>query len=150
MVRVHERNFRQGTVIAIGKFAILWNVFENTKCDYNCTPQKLVGLGNYIEVTETWRSFAIVLQQRMQMFGVSMAEYIDRHLQIERGHRLTQEDRQLIFDFIQSNGTRCMSGGLLTIYRIRNNMFHGLKEWLDLDNQINLFVSMNEVLEEIL
>ena len=40
-------------------------------------------------------------------------------------------------------------GCLLVIRRIRNNMMHGLKAVSELDKQIELFRSANEVLESI-
>ena len=40
-------------------------------------------------------------------------------------------------------------GALLCIYRIRNNLLHGLKELSELNGQIGLFKSMNNVLENI-
>jgi len=56
------------------------------------------------------------------------------------------EVKKQIVDFINSDGRDSLSGGLHAIYRIRNNLFHGLKSWTDLDSQIELFMGLNDFL----
>lgn len=148
MIRINGHDFKQDTVEAVGKFAILWNLFENNKCDNNCEPNKLIQIGSKLDTSEAFQLFANALKDRAVVFNVDDFEYVQNHLSM--GNGLRQEYKELVRSFMNSGGIDNIAGGLLAIYRIRNNMFHGLKEWLDLDNQINLFVSMNEVLEEIL
>ena len=52
--------------------------------------------------------------------------------------------------FLQSNGQEDVIDGLFAIYRIRNNMFHGLKDYQMLNEQKELFDAVNNVLESIL
>ena len=47
------------------------------------------------------------------------------------------------------NDDELVCGCLLIIHRIRNNMMHGLKVIKELNDQIELFRSANEVLESI-
>ena len=47
------------------------------------------------------------------------------------------------------NNDELVCGCLLVIRRIRNNMMHGLKVIKELNDQIELFRSANEVLESI-
>lgn len=148
MIKINEHYFKQNTVMAVGKFAILWNLFENNKCDYNCQPNKLIQIGDNLETSEAFQSFANALQDRAVIFNVDNFKYVQNHLSMGTG--LRQEHKKLVCSFMNSGGMNDVAGGLLAIYRIRNNMFHGLKEWSDLDNQIELFLSMNKVLEEIL
>lgn len=54
-----------------------------------------------------------------------------------------------VLNFINSQGNKNLEGAFYAIFRIRNNMFHGLKGHAELDNQIELFESMCEVLEGI-
>lgn len=152
-MHILEHDFDQITVDEIGKFAILWNVFEKTKCGSDCDSQKLINLGNndaIRTIADVRQIFARALQRRMNLFHVAATDYVENHLQMRLGRNLSPEHKQLICNFIQSNGLECISGGLLAIYRLRNNMFHGLKEWWDLDSQVELFASMNKVLEGIL
>ncbi len=148
MIKIHGRDFEQNTVIAVGKFAILWNIFEKNKCCNNCYPEKLIEISNRLENSEAFQLFANALTNRAVTFNIDSFEYVQH--QLAMGNGLRSEHKELIRSFMNSGGTDNVAGGLLAMYRIRNNMFHGLKEWSDLDNQIDLFVSMNEVLEEIL
>lgn len=148
MVIINGHNFKRNTVIEIGKFVILWNLFENNNCRNDCRPEILVEIGNGQKTSEAFQLFARALKNRAELFDVDDFEYVRNHLAMGRG--LTPQQRELVFAFMNSGGMGSVAGGLLALYRIRNNMFHGLKEWSDLDNQIELFVSMNKVLEEIL
>lgn len=148
MVIINGHNFKRNTVIEIGKFVILWNLFENNNCRNDCQPEILVEIGNGQETSEAFQLFARALKNRAELFDVDDFEYVRNHLAMGRG--LTPQQRKLVFAFMNSGGMGSVAGGLLAFYRIRNNMFHGLKEWSDLDNQIELFLSMNKVLEEIL
>ena len=148
MVVVNGHIFEQDTVIEIGKFAILWNLFENNKCGNDCQPSTLIEIGNRQDISEAFRLFASALKNRAELFNMDNSGYVQNHLSMGRG--LTSEQKELVVSFMNSEGMNNAAGGLLAMYRIRNNMFHGLKEWSDLDSQIELFASMNKVLEEIL
>lgn len=65
-------------------------------------------------------------------------------------HLMTYTKRRKIEDFIYSKGRDSIVGGLIAIYRIRNNLFHGIKEIKDLNKQIELFKAMNSFLEQVI
>ena len=50
---------------------------------------------------------------------------------------------------MEQKGTDLNSGCLLVIYRIRNNLMHGLKMVEELNGQFELFQAVNGVLESI-
>ena len=53
-------------------------------------------------------------------------------------------------EFLQNVGRKeNYFGAILLIWQIRNNMFHGSKYHPWLDNQIELFKAMNELLQEV-
>lgn len=52
-------------------------------------------------------------------------------------------------NFMDQTGDDLNCGCLLVIYRIRNNLMHGLKMVEELNNQLKLFKAVNGVLESI-
>lgn len=138
-------NLQEETMLAIGKFAVLWNIFEREKCKNYCTASKIEKLT--FTTSDKWQQLAEVLKQRQEQFDLTEGQYIARKL---RQQGLNPERIEKIKNFLQSNGREDIVGGLFAIYRIRNNMFHGLKEWQMLDSQVELFNAVNKVLESIL
>lgn len=145
MVNIHNCSLQQDTVLAIGKFAILWNIFESQKFENDCTVNKIEKLK--LNKSEQWHQLAEVLKQRQEQFDLTEEQYIARKL---RQQGLKSERIEKIKNFLQSNGREDIVGGLFAIYRIRNNMFHGEKDYQMLDGQKELFDAVNNVLESIL
>jgi len=136
------------TIMTIGIFSILWCAFEKEKCGNNCDMGKLERLAQDYRPSQQWTDFATQLNNRAKTKNRTIQEYVNNDVALGRGLCLCQ--KQEIIGFMQSNGTQNIYGGLLAIYRIRNNMFHGLKDLQDLDNQQPLFDSMNNLLESLL
>ena len=136
--------FNTDTIIEIGKFTILWNIFENNKCNCNCDTDKLIQLVSDISSNEYWQNLARILQKRKGLRGYNVDEYVDYGLSLGRG--LSPIEKEDVKNFMLSDGKECLAGGLLAIYRIRNNMFHGLKDWIELERQKELFAKLNEFL----
>ena len=145
MVNIHNCSLQQDTVLSIGKFAILWNIFEREKCNNYCTVSKIEKL--IFNTSDKWHQLAEVLKQRQEQFDLTEEQYITRKL---RRQGLNSERIEKINKFLQSNGQEDIVGGLFAIYRIRNNMFHGEKDYQMLDGQKELFDAVNNVLESIL
>ncbi len=145
MVDIIGYDLREETVLAIGKFAILWNIFEREKCGNYCTASKIEKLT--FNTSDKWQQLAEVLRRRRESFNFEEEEYIDKKL---RTRGLNEARIEKIKRFLQSNGQEDVIGGLFAIYRIRNNMFHGLKDYQMLDTQKELFNAVNNVLESIL
>ncbi len=145
MVDIIGYDLREETVLAIGKFAILWNIFEREKCNNYCTVSKMEKL--IFNTSDKWHQLAEVLKQRQEQFDLTEGQYIARKL---RQQGLNSERIEKIKNFLQSSGQDDIVGGLFAIYRIRNNMFHGLKDYQMLNEQKELFNAVNNVLESIL
>lgn len=145
-ININNYNFNEETVIEIGKFAILWNIFENTKCDKDCNSSKLKHLVIDQKTNEFWKRLSLIFKNRVIVNKTDTFGYAENKLSL--GNKLTTEQKEKVIAFIESKGKECLFGGLIAIYRIRNNMFHGLKDWTNLDNQINLFKGINEFLAQ--
>lgn len=63
--------------------------------------------------------------------------------------RTKDADDLLMKSFLEQNNGDVCCGCLLVIYRIRNNLMHGLKCIEELNDQFYLFEAVNDVLESI-
>lgn len=138
------------TVMEIGRFTILWNCLERFVFDNNCSALKIKENYNDIFISEeAQRSLAAVLNERRGWFGQIISEYVDTGLYPGNAHRGNEDNSVLIQKFMEQGEGDLRCGCLLTIYRLRNNLMHGLKCVEDLDGQLELFRAVNNVLESI-
>lgn len=134
----------------LGKFTVLWNLFERNYCDYNCNPDKINEIGQNVFIDEEkLRDLYRVINIRRIWFMETVEEYATISLHPENSRMSKEEFIGLIADFIAYKGDRLNVGCLLTILRIRNNLMHGLKIAEQLNNQLELFKAVNGVLESI-
>lgn len=137
-------------IMEIGKFTVLWNCFERFECDNNCTTNKIKEFSKNINIDyEKQKKLADVLNERRSWFEQNIAEYVETGLHPNNSRRSREEDKRLMEEFMNQSGDNLTSGCLLVIHRIRNNLMHGLKCIEMLNNQYDLFVAVNEVLENI-
>lgn len=151
-MQIKGRNLKNETVLEIGKFAILWNCFEKEYCNNNCKAAVIREKANLIQIDiGTQAKFADVINKRRIKLGQSITEYITNGLHGENAHGSPETDMNTMCKFLEKCGDydELVCGCLLVIRRIRNNMMHGLKAVSELDKQIELFRSANEVLESI-
>lgn len=136
----------------IGKFAILWNWFEGEFCDNKCNYKRLETVIKNVRIDfQKQKELADVFEVRKYMFMQITEEYVDTGLYPNNAKRswTDEEERKAMEEFIDQQGDNIALGCLMTIYRIRCNMMHGLKEVKQLDNQYELFKAVNGVLESI-
>lgn len=148
-IKGHELN--DELVVEIGRFSVLWNCFERFQCDNFCSPSKIKNISSNINIDKDKEClFAKDLNNRRNFFNMIIADYVQEGLYPEGARQAnTEEDKRLINDFLNNPEGNSTAGCLLAIYRIRNNLMHGLKQIEDLNNQLDLFKSVNEVLESI-
>ena len=152
------------TILEVGKFAILWNVFEEWRCKCNCSHEKIKEVVDDVmriraivgkrEEEDAFINFATELAKRAKKLEISVEECVRTKLYPtdDKRAKISKIGQEVymakVIEFINSGGKNALDGALLAIWRIRNNMFHGLKGHSVLDEQIELFRAMNAVLEE--
>lgn len=147
LIKDYELNDK--LVVEIGKFAILWNLFEKNYCNCFCKEQIIYSISGRIYISdESQRRFAKVLNRRRKCFGQDYDDYTNYSLYSEN-KRAKSEDLNSIEAFLKQDDGDTTAGCLISILRIRNNMMHGLKDVSQLDNQLELFKAANEVLESL-
>lgn len=138
------------TVLEIGRFAILWNCFEGEWCNNNCTPAVIKEQVGSIQLDMCKQAkLASVLNERRNWFGQLEVDYVEESLHPGNARKSSRGDVEIMRRFLEQSGDDLTCGCLLVIHRIRNNLVHGLKSIYQLDDQIELFRSANEVLESI-
>lgn len=140
-------------VFEIGKFTILWEEFEKNYCSNNCNSKKILAFSLTISVdNKILKDFSKELHGRTEYFNEDIETYTNYNLIPQNAHRPKAKYIKIMRDFINLDelvNSYWICGALLCIYRIRNNLLHGLKELSELNGQIGLFKSMNKVLENI-
>lgn len=137
-------------VVEIGKFSILWNCFERFHCDNFCKPAVIKKVCKKLSIdNDIQKELAEVLNERCSWFCPDIIHYVEYSLHPGNAHKSSHEDMVLMQDFLKQSGEKLSCGCLLVIYRIRNNLMHGMKCVEQLNNQLELFKAVNRVLESI-
>ena len=149
-MKILDEYFNDDIVKEIGKFTIIWAEFEKHYCNNNCNSTTIRDFANdYFVDDEILEDFSIKIQGRIENNCVSKEEYVGYILIPNNANKLNIDDIQEMYKFIgQQEGDNTL-GAFLCIYRVRNNLLHGLKVLSELSKQIELFKSMNKVLENI-
>ncbi len=135
-------------IVEIGKFAVLWNLFEKNHCNYNTTPAKIVEVCGYASVSEEKQAaLAKALNDRRLWFEQLYNDFIVGGLYSDDRSPKPEEINH-IETFLKQEGNG-ICGCLLCVSRIRNNMMHGLKDVEKLNSQLEIFKAANGVLESI-
>lgn len=148
LLPVGQYSLKEETIFEIGKFAILWSQFEHICCNSNCTDENIKRVARKIDIDS-------YLQEQLAslfMFYDTSRGTI-KLLYPDGSKQPKSEDKYIPINcFLEQKGdiVTLNEGCLLTIYRIRNNMMHGLKDIAYLDVQIELFRAANAILDDIL
>lgn len=144
---IRRNDLNDELVMEIGKFAILWNIFESDYFDKQCTPEKIKSACTRLSIDKIKQSnLAKALNERRSWFGQLYIDYIKDNLYSDT--RKPSEDKiNAIENFLKQEGDNLIYGCLLSVQRIRNNLMHGLKCVEELNSQLDLFKAVNDVLE---
>lgn len=151
-----SENVDDKTIFEIGKFAILWNMFER-KCKCNASKDNIEEfLSNKVDTyDDLFKNFVKMINTRAKQFGegddylntyISTKLYPTENDRARIGQTEKEIEMPIVQEFFKNPDKENMIGALLAIKRIRNNMFHGLKEQFFLE----FFESINNVLRCIL
>lgn len=147
---IKENKLNDELVMEIGRFSILWNCFERYQCDNLCNPKKIKSVYSLLSINkEKQAKLAKVLNKRRSWFGQVIPEYVETGLYPGNARQNQEEDRLLMEKFMEQSEDDLRCGCLLVIYRIRNNLMHGLKCIEQLNDQLELFQAVNGVLESV-
>lgn len=149
-MKIKNYNLDDELILEIGKFSVLWNCFERFQCSNSCSPNKIKTICANISIEKDKEGvLATVLNKRRSFYNMIIPEYVQQGLSSIGARQPQEEDKRLMEEFLEQSVDDLTCGCLLTIYRIRNNLMHGLKQIEDLNTQLDLFKAVNEVLESV-
>lgn len=154
-MEINHTGFDEGVVLQVGKFAILWNDFENryTKNgDYSllkplCSEIKC---SNY-EACEKLRIFLY----NKRSGSSNENDFIQKYLYTDKSNKkVKDDDKNNINAFLDTPikgdiSNAQLYGCILVIKRFRDNIMHGIKQWAILSAQHSIIDAINQILESI-
>ena len=159
MVNIKGHKLPDELVTELGKFAILWSSYEDKKCGNHASP------GNIKNSIKNMRINRAKVEKLHRVFEERYMEQ-KRRIDAIQDKKMTVEDyihngffpdgsnnnsvgaqEKEMADFMKSKNNDY--GCFLMIYRVRNNFMHGLKAIECLEDQLEMFKAINDVLESI-
>ena len=135
-------------IVEIGKFAVLWNLFEKNHCNYKCNLSNILDVCNYVSVSNDKQTqLAKTLNDRRSWFEQLYTDFIVGGLY--SASRSPNEDEIKYIETFLKQEENSIRGCLLCLYRIRNNLMHGLKNVEDLNTQLDIFKAANDILQSL-
>ena len=140
-------SFKTDDLTYIKEFSLLWNIFERTVCNNHCTVSRL---------EERLRPIDFDLAEFNEEFGYFRERYITENDTNEKFERLNfrgRDKKNLVANVLLGKETSTSNIVLslaIIVFRYRNNLFHGLKNILFINEQKTNFFHANQVLIKIL
>jgi hypothetical protein len=139
--------FTEEQLINVKDFSLLWNIFENLVCGNHCNVNRLDERLNLIEfqIADFQENFEY-FQNRYTENGTTNRRF--EHLNFRNGDR-----KEFVANVLlgKENVTFAKVLALtIIVYRFRNNLFHGLKNFMQINQQEENFRNANQVLKTIL
>jgi hypothetical protein len=130
--------------LAIMHFSLLWSFFEANALHTNASANRILALVH--EWTSTNRL-------NIEAFSQSLAYFQNRYFdggtatEFFHGLNLRQNDSPELVKAVlrgeNTNPTDCISALLIIVYRLRNNLFHGVKWAYGIRGQLGNFTNAN-------
>jgi len=129
------------TISQLGAFSIIWGIAEEEHFGKFCTREKIEAMDfeHYIDLYEK----AIYVKEAYLAYCTSQPL---KELRAEREWWLK------ISDWFEKNtcDKQFIQTAFYVCFRIRNNLFHGEKAYFALNRQKDLFIAINEFLQEFI
>jgi len=132
---------------AITDFTLLWSFFEAKEFDSHASSSRIYAL------VPEWQSKGMLnVASFAKSFGYFQNRYFNNSIASEyyRGLYLRENDKPELVEAVlkgeNTNPADCIAALLIVIYRLRNNLFHGIKWNNAIHDQLDNFSHANTVL----
>lgn len=140
-------NFTENDLKNIKDFSLLWNIFENLVCDRNCTINRIEASLNQIEFQiEDFEDHLNYFKERYTAENNTNERF--EYLRIVPNSR-KEFVKQVLLENDHNTSNKILALAII-VYRYRNNLFHGEKNFMLLNEQEENFSVANQVLTSIL
>jgi len=147
---IKKYNVNRQTITELGKFTLLWNIFEKEYFDKKCKACKVKNYKYPISknLEKKCNEFINVLHSYLG----TCKNTINREIIKETLFDNSDEYHVEIENVLKNDcfGQDLIIGTVFILLRIRNNLFHGIKQCLTINNQLQLFNSANIVLNTLI
>ncbi len=152
-LNLDEYNISKATIESVGVFTILWCQFEQCKFDSNANTSRIKAYASTFDLDVDLKALVLALAVKEESrcyLGTTDAERLKNRIYSEQNQGKT-EDVQAVLDFLNVFSKRLnFTGCLLYIQRIRNNLFHGLKDIYSLDRQRKMIDAISALIYYLL
>lgn len=135
----------------LGKFSLLWNAFECNLFNQECSVNNIKNFDDYDSINnETY--YINLINELLSYLNVNRQE-ITKDFIKQKLYSTNRNEYQIEVENVLKNdlhGKELQIGTMLILLRLRNNMFHGLKDCYNINKQLNLFISANALLNYIM
>lgn len=139
--------FNENDLKNIKDFSLLWNIFENLVCNRNCSIQRMEESLNQIEFQlVNFENSLAYLKERYTTDNNTNERF--EHLRITPIARKEFVKQVLLEN--DKNTSNIILALAIIVYRYRNNLFHGEKNFMLLNEQDENFRVANQILKSIL
>lgn len=148
---IKQINASDEIVNTLGKSSLLWNAFECKLFNQSCTVSKIKNCQDYdcFNKESYYTNLINELLTYLQLDKQNITkEIIKAKLYSEDRNEYHNEVEQVLKSDL--HGKELQIGTLLILLRLRNNMFHGLKDCYNINSQLNLFIAANSLLNYIM
>lgn len=140
-------NFTENDLKNIKDFSLLWNIFENLVCDRNCTINRIEESLNPIEFQiEDFEDHLNYFKERYTADNNTNERF--EYLRIVPNAR-KEFVKQVLLGNDNNTSNKILALAII-VYRYRNNLFHGEKNFMLLNEQEENFSVANQILISIL
>ena len=137
------------TIQIIGEFSILWCRFEQVFFGAKAFPGKVEEYSDSIVQSEENKQLYSSLKQAATDYLLSIDEGTIRSRIYSEENKGNENRRMHIYRFLNDESLDWV-GCLLFIERIRDNLFHGLKDVYSLNHQKEMFIAICKLLDYFL
>ena len=131
----------------IKDFSLLWNIFENLVCNRNCSINQMEESLNQIEFQLVdFESSLVYFKERYTADNNTNERF--EHLRIVPNVRKEFVKQVLLGN--NNDTSNIILALAIIVYRYRNNLFHGEKNFMLLNEQEENFSIANQVIKSIL
>ena len=139
-----NNNFSEEDLSSIKDFSLIWNVFERVVCQTNfSTPKVKQGIVDYAMNAVDFSTHLIYFQQRYVTNDVLNQRFPHLNFRIANQQELVEN----VLVGRNTDNDDVILALILIVYRYRNNLFHGIKDMKEIDQQKDNFDNANKVLQ---
>lgn len=142
-----QTDFTENDLKNIKDFSLLWNIFENLVCNRNCSIKKMEECLNQIDfLLADFEDPLLYLKERYTVNNKTN----ERFEQLRITPSATKEFVRQVLLENDNNPSNIILALAIIVYRYRNNLFHGEKNFRLLNEQEENFSIANQILKLIL